>query len=67
MALVPAKDFKEFLKSLSSNHVEYLLIGGYAVGSAITRIGESRNEVENHHCGVCVLLCILPYGGFSIH
>jgi predicted nucleotidyltransferase len=24
-------DFKEFLKSLNANHVEYLLIGGYAV------------------------------------
>jgi hypothetical protein len=27
-----ARDFKEFLKSLISNSVEYLLIGGYAVG-----------------------------------
>jgi hypothetical protein len=27
-----ARDFKEFLKLLNSNHVEYLLIGGYAVG-----------------------------------
>jgi phage replication-related protein YjqB (UPF0714/DUF867 family) len=27
-----ARDFKEFLKLLDSNHVEYLLIGGYAVG-----------------------------------
>ena len=27
-----APDFKEFLKLLESNHVEYLLIGGYAVG-----------------------------------
>jgi len=27
-----ARDFKEFLKLLSSNGVEYLLIGGYAVG-----------------------------------
>ena len=26
------KDFKEFLRSLNSNGVEYLLIGGYAVG-----------------------------------
>ena len=26
------KDFNEFLKSLNSNRVEYLLIGGYAVG-----------------------------------
>ena len=25
-------DFREFLKLLGSNHVEYLLIGGYAVG-----------------------------------
>ncbi len=32
MALVLAKDFKEFLKSLNSKNVEYLLIGGYAVG-----------------------------------
>jgi hypothetical protein len=24
-------DFKEFLRSLNANHVEYLLIGGYAV------------------------------------
>lgn len=32
MALpVLAPDFKEFLKSLNSNGVEYLLIGGYAV------------------------------------
>jgi len=29
---VLARDFKEFLKLLNSNHVEYLLIGGYAVG-----------------------------------
>jgi len=28
-----ADDFKEFLKSLNSNSVEYLLIGGYAVGA----------------------------------
>ena len=27
-----ARDFKEFLKSFNSNRVEYLLIGGYAVG-----------------------------------
>src|SRR5450759_1803258 len=27
-----ARDFKEFLKSLNSNNVKYLLIGGYAVG-----------------------------------
>jgi len=27
-----AREFKEFLKSLNSNGVEYLLIGGYAVG-----------------------------------
>jgi hypothetical protein len=31
---IPAlvRDFKEFLKSFNSNGVEYLLIGGYAVG-----------------------------------
>ena len=31
---IPAltRDFKEFLKLLGSNNVEYLLIGGYAVG-----------------------------------
>jgi len=27
-----AGDFREFLKLLNSNSVEYLLIGGYAVG-----------------------------------
>ena len=27
-----ARDFKEFLKLLNSTSVEYLLIGGYAVG-----------------------------------
>jgi predicted nucleotidyltransferase len=27
------EDFKEFLKLLNANHVEYLLIGGYAVSS----------------------------------
>jgi len=32
MAIALAKDFKEFLKSLNSNSVEYLLIGGYAAG-----------------------------------
>jgi hypothetical protein len=32
MAIALAKDFKEFLKSLNSNNVEYLLIGGYAAG-----------------------------------
>jgi hypothetical protein len=25
-------DFKEFLKSLNAHHVEYLVVGGYAVG-----------------------------------
>jgi hypothetical protein len=30
--LTLARDFKEFLKSFNSNGVEYLLIGGYAVG-----------------------------------
>jgi len=32
MAISLADDFKEFLKLLNSKHVEYLLIGGYAVG-----------------------------------
>jgi hypothetical protein len=32
MAIALTKDFREFLKSFNSNHVEYLLIGGYAVG-----------------------------------
>jgi predicted nucleotidyltransferase len=31
MAIELASDFKEFLKLLNSHHVEYLLIGGYAV------------------------------------
>lgn len=31
MALQLADDFKEFLKLLNANNVEYLLIGGYAV------------------------------------
>ena len=26
------KDFKEFLQLLNSNEVEYLVVGGYAVG-----------------------------------
>ncbi len=26
------EDFKEFLRSLNAHHVEYLLVGGYAVG-----------------------------------
>jgi len=32
MALTLPPDFKEFLKLLQENDVEYLLIGGYAVG-----------------------------------
>ena len=32
MAIALPDDFKELLKLLSSNSVEYLLIGGYAVG-----------------------------------
>ena len=32
MALLLAKDFKEFLKSFNLNRVEYLVIGGYAAG-----------------------------------
>jgi len=32
MAVALAKDFKEFLKSLNSNSVEYLIIGGCAAG-----------------------------------
>jgi hypothetical protein len=32
-----ARDFKEFLKSLNSNSVEYLLIGGYASLARISR------------------------------
>lgn len=31
MAIKLADDFKEFLKLLNTHHVEYLLIGGYAV------------------------------------
>ena len=31
MALTLTRDFKEFLRLLNSNHVKYLLIGGYAV------------------------------------
>jgi hypothetical protein len=32
MAISLADDFKDFLKLLNSKQVEYLLIGGYAVG-----------------------------------
>lgn len=32
MAIKLPPDFKEFLKLLNDHHVEYLLIGGYAVG-----------------------------------
>jgi predicted nucleotidyltransferase len=32
MAMKLPNDFKEFLKLLNANQVEYLLIGGYAVG-----------------------------------
>ncbi|MFH1371096.1 MAG: hypothetical protein ABII09_07420 [Planctomycetota bacterium] len=32
MAMKLPNDFKEFLKLLNANNVEYLLIGGYAVG-----------------------------------
>jgi hypothetical protein len=31
MAILLPKDFKEFLKLLNENQVEYLLVGGYAV------------------------------------
>jgi hypothetical protein len=31
MAIKLADDFREFLKLLNLHHVEYLLIGGYAV------------------------------------
>ena len=31
MILLPT-DFKDFLRLLNENHVEYLLVGGYAVG-----------------------------------
>jgi predicted nucleotidyltransferase len=31
-ALLLTDDFREFLKSLNDRHVEYLLVGGYAVG-----------------------------------
>jgi uncharacterized membrane protein YbhN (UPF0104 family) len=30
-----ARDFKEFLNSLNSNRVEYLLIGGHAIGISL--------------------------------
>lgn len=30
------EDFKEFLRLLGSNEVEYLLVGGYAVGIHVT-------------------------------
>jgi hypothetical protein len=39
-----ARDFKEFLKSLNSNRVEYLLIGGYAV--AIYGHIRATNDLE---------------------
>jgi hypothetical protein len=32
MATILPPDFKEFLQLLNSHHVDYLLIGGYAVG-----------------------------------
>jgi predicted nucleotidyltransferase len=38
------RDFKEFLKSLNSNGVEYLLIGGYAV--AIHAHGRATNDID---------------------
>ena len=39
-----ARDFKEFLKSLNSNGVEYLLIGGYAV--AIHAHVRATNDID---------------------
>src|ERR1039458_397405 len=38
------RDFKEFLKSLNSNGVEYLLIGGYAV--AIHGHVRATNDID---------------------
>ena len=35
------EDFKEFLKLLGSNGIEYLLIGGYAVN-----VGSSRVDLQ---------------------
>jgi len=39
-----ARHFKEFLKSLNSNRVEYLLIGGYAV--AAHRYIRATNDLD---------------------
>lgn len=36
MDLTLPPDFKEFLRLLNDNEVEYLLIGGYAVGTMDT-------------------------------
>ena len=44
--LLPA-DFKEFLRSLNEKKVEYLLIGGYAVGYyGSERVVDIIDEVE---------------------
>ena len=36
-ALLLTDDFREFLKSLNDRHVEYLLVGGYAVAAYASR------------------------------
>jgi len=38
------RDFKEFLQLLNSNEIEYLVIGGYAVGYNLAPKKERRNQ-----------------------
>lgn len=48
MAIPPLPDdFKEFLKLFASNGIEYLLIGGYAVGIH----GHIRATQRSRHLG----------------
>ncbi len=68
MAISLADDFKDFLKLLNSNEVEYLLIGGYAVShfGYARSTGDMDIWVSNDSENSSKLVIVLQTFGFDL-
>jgi hypothetical protein len=62
-----SRDFKEFVKLLNQNHVEYLIVGGYAVGlHGFPRYtGDIDFWINNTEQNAAKMVNILSEFGFS--
>lgn len=68
MAISLARDFKDFLKLLNSNGIEYLVVGGYAVGhyGYLRATGDLDVWVARSEANAQKLVEVLKEFGFDV-